>query len=251
MITLILVSLTDTKGETIFKLVRSFLNYAMFIGAVCVSLSFLGVDTTTLLASIGLLSLAISLGAKDIVADILAGLSIVFERNYYVGDIVRIGDFKGKVKEIGVRSTKVTGGSNEVKIISNHEIGSVINYSKQTSVCSVKLNLPVTVSIEEIRKLFDEELPKVKEMNPYIVKGPNFDGIQELVDDRMIISISAEGPEEQIGSIQLDLNRVLQSMVNRGLLEHPKTNVTINMGRGSVSLGEDSITFKHHGGADK
>lgn len=76
MITLILVSLTDTKGETIFKLVRSFLNYAMFIGAVCVSLSFLGVDTTTLLASIGLLSLAISLGAKDIVADILAGLSI-------------------------------------------------------------------------------------------------------------------------------------------------------------------------------
>ena len=87
-------------------------------------------------------------------------------------------------------------------------------------------------------------------MNPYIVKGPNFDGIQELVDDRMIISISAEGPEEQIGSIQLDLNRVLQSMVNRGLLEHPKTNVTITMGRGSVSLGEDSITFKHHGGAD-
>ena len=169
MITLILVSLTDTKGETIFKLVRSFLNYAMFIGAVCVSLSFLGVDTTTLLASIGLLSLAISLGAKDIVADILAGLSIVFERHYYVGDIVRIGDFKGKVKEIGVRSTKVTGGSNEVKIISNHEIG----------------------------------------------------------------------------SIQLDLNRVLQSMVNRGLLEHPKTNVTITMGRGSVSLGEDSNTFKH------
>ena len=251
MITLILVSLTDTKGETIFKLVRSFLNYAMFIGAVCVSLSFLGVDTTTLLASIGLLSLAISLGAKDIVADILAGLSIVFERNYYVGDIVRIGDFKGKVEEIGVRSTKVTGGSNEVKIISNHEIGSVINYSKQTSVCSVKLNLPVTVSIEEIRKLFDEELPKVREMNPYIVKGPNFDGIQELVDDRMIISISVEGPEEQIGSIQLDLNRVLQSMVNRGLLEHPKTNVTITMGRGSVSSGEDSITFKHHGGADK
>ena len=251
MITLILVSLTDTKGETIFKLVRSFLNYAMFIGAVCVSLSFLGVDTTTLLASIGLLSLAISLGAKDIVADILAGLSIVFERNYYVGDIVRIGDFKGKVEEIGVRSTKVTGGSNEVKIISNHEIGSIINYSKQTSVCSVKLNLPVTVSIEEIQKLFDEELPKVKEMNPYIVKGPNFDGIQELVDDRMIISISVEGPEEQIGSIQLDLNRVLQSMVNRGLLEHPKTNVTITMGRGSVSLGEDSITFKHHGGADK
>lgn len=46
----ILDSVTDLKGETVFKLLHSFINYAMFIGAVCVSLKFLGVDTTTLLA---------------------------------------------------------------------------------------------------------------------------------------------------------------------------------------------------------
>ena len=237
-ITLMLVSVTDLRGETVFKLVRSFLNYAMFIGAVCVSLSFLGVDTATLLASIGLLSLAISLGAKDIVADILAGLSIVFERTYYVGDIVQIGDFKGKVTEIGVRSTKVVSGSKDVKTISNHEIGSVINFSKQTSVCVVRISLPVTVSIDELTKLFDEELPLVAQKNPYIISGPKFDGIHEFNEDKMIVSISAEGAEEHMTAIRFDINRALQSMAERKLLQYAQSNITINLGDAAVNKAD-------------
>ena len=239
-VSIMLISSTDLKGETVFTLVRSFINYAMFIGAVCVSLNFLGVDTATLLASIGLLSLAISLGAKDIVADILAGLSIVFEGTYFVGDYVRIGDFKGKVLEIGIRSTKISGGDKDVKIISNHEIGSVINYSKQTSVCAVKIGVPVTVSVEEMKKLFDEELPLVREINPYIIKGPKFEGIDEFIDDRMIICISAEGPEEHITSIRRDLNQVLQSMAERELLQYAQSNITINLEGASVKREESS-----------
>ena len=227
-------TLTDLKGETVFRLVRSFLDYAMFIGAVCVSLSFLGVDTATLLASIGLLSLAISLGAKDIVADILAGLSIVFEKTYNVGDVVEIGGFKGKVLEIGVRSTKLVNGTHDVKTISNHEISNVINYSKQSTVCSVKISVPVTVSVEELKELFDRELPTVRQINPYIINGPSFDGIVEFIDDRMIISISAEGPEEHIDSIRRDLNQALQSMAERELLLYARSDITINLEGGNL-----------------
>lgn len=221
-IALMLVSVTDLRGETVFKLIRSFLNYAMFIGAVCVSLSFLGVDTTTLLASLGLMSLAISLGAKDIVADILAGLSLVFERTYYVGDIVQIGDFKGRVLEIGVRSTKLMSGTQDIKIICNHEIGSVINCSKQNSICTVKICLPVTTSIDEVKRLLEDELALVAKKNPHITKGPHYDGILEFVDDSMVISISAEGPEEYMGDIRFDINQTLQSMAERKLLQYAK-----------------------------
>ena len=224
-----LYSLTDSKGETLLRLVRSFINYAMIIGAICVSLSFLGVDTQTLLASIGLLSLAVSLGAKDIVADILVGLSIVFEKTYSVGDIIQIGDFKGKVIEIGVRSTKVINGTKDVKIFNNHEIGSVINYSKQNTVCVVRISVPVTVSIESIKALFEQELPRVREINPHIVSGPKFDGIVDFQNDSMIISVSAEGPEEHIHRIRMDLNQILQSMAERELLEYSQSNITINL----------------------
>ena len=214
----------------------------MFIGAVCVSLSFLGVDTATLLASIGLLSLAISLGAKDIVADILAGLSIVFEKTFRVGDIIKIGDYKGKVLEIGIRSTKVLDGNHSIKSISNHEIGSVINFSKRNSKCEVNLKVPITTSITEISKLFEEELPLVAKINPYITSGPKFEGITEFDGDRMILCVSAEGPEEFNKSIKRDLNLVLQSMAERELLHLPDSNITINL-EGVTAKSQDDSTY--------
>ena len=70
---LLLYGVMDAKGETVGRLIRSFINYILIAITVFLTLNFLGVDTATLLASMGLLSLAISLGAKDIVADILSG----------------------------------------------------------------------------------------------------------------------------------------------------------------------------------
>ena len=243
-----LYTLTDREGETILRLCRSFINYAMLIGAVCVSLNFLGVDTATLLASIGLLSLAISLGAKDIVADILAGLSIVFEKTYSVGDIISIGDFKGKVLEIGVRSTKVEDGDHSVKIISNHQISSVINYSKQNTRCEVRISVPVNVSFTEMKALLDQELPLVRMINPYITKGPVFDGILDFKGDSMIIGIAAEGPHEHINDIRLDLNQLLQSMVERELLIYSHSNITINLDGINSHVPDDA---SHPGQSEK
>ena len=187
-------------------------------------MSYLGIDTATLLASIGLFSLAISLGAKDVVADILAGLCIVFEKSYNVGDSIQVGDFKGTVMEIGVRSTKLVNSTHNIKIINNHEIGSIINYSKLTTVYKARISIPVTVSVDALQDLFEKELPLIREINPHIISGPKFEGIEEFEDDRMIICFSVEGPEEYMGSIKRDLHQALQSMAERGLLRYAQPN---------------------------
>ena len=70
-----------------------------------------------------------------------------------------IQSFLNYVLFIGVRSTKIVNGTHDVKIISNHEISNVINYSRQETVCAVKIRVPVTVSVTELRELFDRELP--------------------------------------------------------------------------------------------
>ena len=220
---------SDPEGDTVIGLIQSFLNYVILIGTICMSLSYFGIDTTTLLASLGILSLAISLGAKDMVTDIIAGLSIILEKTYQVGDYIQVGDFKGKVMEIGVRSTRIINGTHDVKTISNHEISNVINYSLKTSVCVVKIRVPVTVSMNEIKDLFEKELPQVGKINPHIISGPKFEGILDFDNDRMIIGVSAEGPEEYIYRIRLDLNRALQSMAERQLLQYAQSNITIKV----------------------
>ena len=75
--------------------------------------------------------------------------------------------------------------------------------------------------------MFESELTKAREINPHITRGPKFDGIVEFNDDNMTISVSAEGPEAYIYGIKIDLNRMLQSLAERGLLELAQQNIAI------------------------
>ena len=105
-----------TRGETICRLLLNLLSYGGIIVFVYFALYDLGFSPGTLLASLGLLSFAVSLGAKDLVTDILAGLSIVFDGEYQVGDIIEVGGYRGEVLEIGVRTTKLEGRGGNIKI---------------------------------------------------------------------------------------------------------------------------------------
>ncbi len=85
------------KGITIVKLVCSFLKYLLGVIAILMMLSAFGVDTTTLLASVGILTLVVGLGAQSLIADVIAGMFIVFESEFEVGDIVVIDGWRGTV----------------------------------------------------------------------------------------------------------------------------------------------------------
>ena len=74
-----------------------------------------------------ILSLALSLGAQDLIKDILAGLAIVFDGSFHIGDVVEIGGTAGVVQEIGVRATKLTVEGNNTLYINNSEISRVLN----------------------------------------------------------------------------------------------------------------------------
>lgn len=99
------------KGETVCRLLKSLVKYISVIAMLYFCLALLGIDTATLLASAGILTLIVGLGAQTLVSDILAGLFIIFEGEFQVGDIVTVGDWTGTVVEIGVRTTKIQDGN--------------------------------------------------------------------------------------------------------------------------------------------
>lgn len=226
---LFLYGVLDAKGETVARLFRSLINYMLAAAAFCLSLNYLGVDTSAILASLGLLSLAVSLGAKDIVADILSGISIVFERQFAVGDFVEIGGFRGRVLELGIRSTKLLGAANDIKTINNSNISGVLNLSKRTSFCSVTFAVGAARSLEELKEMLARELPAYKEKIPGIISGPAYDGIESVAEGKMTIRIIAEAREEDLPAVKEGLNQILQSLYERKLLHSEKkiTNVLV------------------------
>ena len=105
------------------------MRYVTVITVMYFGLEYLGFSTGTIIASLGVLSLALSLGAQHLIKDILAGLAIVFDRNFHIGDVVEIGGKVGVVQEIGVRATRLTVGGNDTFYINNSEIKSILNKS--------------------------------------------------------------------------------------------------------------------------
>lgn len=97
---------------------------------------------------------------------------------------------------------------------------SVTDLRGETVFKLIRSFLNYAMFIDELKKVLEAELPLVAQKNPNITKGPHYDGILEFVDDSMVISISAEGPEEHMSDIRFDINQTLQSMAERKLLHY-------------------------------
>lgn len=120
------------RAATIATLLKSFLRYTIYFVAIVIFLGLLGVNTGTLLAGAGLVGLAISFGAKNLIQDVLTGFFILFEDQFAVGDYITAAGVSGVVEEIGLRTTRLKDTGGQVHYIPNGRIFQVTNYSRSS-----------------------------------------------------------------------------------------------------------------------
>lgn len=216
------------RGETVCRLLRSFTKYIAFLAMLYYCFALFGVDTKTLLASAGILSLVIGLGAKTLVSDILAGLFIIFEGEFRVGDIVTIGDWRGTVQEIGVRTTKIMDPGQNVKIISNSSVSGVINMTRKNSYASCDVGIEYGESLERVETILAKELPKIRKRLPAIKEGPFYKGVVSLGDNSVNIRIVTQCAESDRAQLIRDLNREMKLLFDKHDINIPFPQVVIN-----------------------
>lgn len=118
------------KIQTISGMASSLLKYAMLILVILVVLANLGVNVTSLIAGLGILTAVLGLAFQDMLKDMIAGISILIEGQFGIGDVVEIDGFKGTVIDVGLKTTEIKNTHNQVKIIANRNIDGLINFSK-------------------------------------------------------------------------------------------------------------------------
>lgn len=216
------------KGETICRLLHNFLKYISVLALLFYCLSLFGIDTATLLASAGILTLIVGLGAQTLVSDILAGLFIIFEGEFQVGDIVTIGDWRGTVVEIGIRTTKILDGSGNIKIISNSDVTGVVNMTREFSYAWVDVGIEYGESLERVESILEDEFPKIREHIPKIMEGPYYKGVVELGDNSVNIRIMALCAEADRVQTERDLNREMKLIFDKHNISIPYPQIVVN-----------------------
>lgn len=216
------------RSETIGRLLDSFIKYVSVLAAIFYCLNFVGVDGTALITSAGILTLVVGLGAQSLISDIIAGVFIVFEGEFRVGDIVTIGDWRGTVMEIGIRTTKIESAGNDIKIFNNSAISGVINMTKQYSYAFTDIGIEYGESLEHVESILNRELPAIKDRLPSIVAGPYYKGVSTLGDSSVNIRIVAQCKEDDRVQLTRDLNRELKLVFDRNNISIPFPQIVLN-----------------------
>jgi small-conductance mechanosensitive channel len=119
------------RARTIGTVFSSTFNAAIWIIAAGMVLGEFGFNLGPVLASAGVIGVALGLGAQTLVRDILSGIFMLIEDQYGVGDDVKVGDVEGKVERVGLRITQVRDQSGTLWYIRNGEILVVGNKSQK------------------------------------------------------------------------------------------------------------------------
>ena len=156
----------DRRTKTIFRVVRS-TGAVIIVGtAIMMILTELGVAITPVLASVGFVGLAFGLGAQTLVKDMIAGLFILIEDQYTVGDVAEIGGITGTVEHMTLRATEIRDLYGTVHIIPNGEIRIVANKSRDWSRAIVDVNVAYEEDVDTAVQALQEvgQLAETDEM---------------------------------------------------------------------------------------
>lgn len=216
---------TGRSGETICRLLYSLIRYIAILAIIYYIFEYVGLSMSTYIASLGTVSLALSIGSRDMVADIVAGVMILFERQFQVGDYVELDGVRGQVLEMGVRSTKLLCQGDNIRYVSNSNIRSVVNKTKRLSSNTMELTIVTSDPIEKVEELFSRELAEIGKKKRQI-KELSLAGISRVTgggkpDQGKIISVRArwscqEGDQEMV---QAFINRELYLFCERENIE--------------------------------
>lgn len=231
----------SNRAKTVITLLDGIIKYGAAIILIFLVLDAFGFNSKAIWESVGIITLIVGLGAQSLIADIIAGVFIIFENEYNVGEIVTIDDFRGTVTEIGIRATKITDCAGNIKIINNSDIKNVVNLSRELSLAVVDCEFSYHVPLEKVEKLLKDNLPKFKEKIPAIVEGPFYKGVSAYEDSNVAVKLVAKCQEDDRYQVQRDLMREYRQLFLENGFDLDYEQIVINQpSTNSYSVDEDT-----------
>ena len=227
-----LIKLKSRHAETIKGLIANLIRYGIVIFAIIYGLNLLGADILTVIASLGILALIIGFGAQSLIEDIFAGLFILFEGRFYVGDIISVDGFRGEVKSIGIVSTQIADAGGNIRIINNSDIRVLTNLSEVSSVAVSIVSIAYGADLLKAEKVITDMLQTLPQRYPqYYPIPPRYVGVETLNESSVDLKVIADVEEANIYMARRVLNRELKLALDAGGIEIPFPQVVVWQGK--------------------
>jgi small conductance mechanosensitive channel len=196
------------RARTVGTLLKSIVSGVVFAVVVIMAVAELGYDIAPLIASAGILGVALGFGAQSLVKDFLSGIFMIFEDQYGVGDSVDLGDVSGTVEAVSLRVTRLRDVDGTVWYVRNGEILRVGNQSQNWSRSVLDVAVGYKEDVTRVRRILKEVAHDLWEDPGYrdkIIEEPEVWGVQSLGPDSVVVRVTLKTMPQQQWTVSREM----------------------------------------------
>ena len=201
------------------------------IGAITV-LDIIGIELGPLVAGAGIAGVALGFGAQSLVKDCIAGLFMLAEDQYGIGDVVDLGEAVGVVEEVSLRTTVLRGIDGTVWHVPNGVVQRVGNKSQLWSVAVLDVDVAYDTDLVRARELLHRAASEVcesEEFAEHVLESPTVLGVETLGADGVTVRLTVKVEPGTQWGLQRALREHVKSVFDRESIEIPFPQRTVWM----------------------
>jgi small conductance mechanosensitive channel len=185
----------EQRTETLRLVIRSVSKAVLILIVVLTISAELGFNIGPVLASAGIVGLAVGFGAQSLVKDVISGFFILFEDQFGIGDVVKIGDFAGVVERMTLRATVLRNLEGQVNVIPNGNIQNVIVMTKEWARAVLDIKIRYTEDLERVFEVLQKIGVRLAQQWPdRVSEQPVVLGIEKMEDSGVTIRSIVKTP---------------------------------------------------------
>lgn len=216
---------------TVTNLIRRIIKVILIFIGVTIVMSVFNISIAPIIATLGVFSLAIGVGAQSLVKDFINGFFIIFEDQYSVGDLVEIGDIEGVVEYLGLRVTKIRDFDKILHVIPNSNISIISNKERANIRTKIEFYLDNSCDPDFVEEKIKTAIEKFRDHEDMVI-GPNLWGVTENGKDAYKMALVYYTRQGR----QYDLEFALRSEILKTM---QRENIKSPMIRNKFIKGED------------
>ena len=216
------------RGNTLSELTFALFKFIVWFVIILLIITELGFDITPILATAGILGLAIGFGAQNLVRDVISGFFIIADNTFNIGETVEIGGFRGAVVHMNLRTTTLRNFMGSELIVNNGNVSSTINWSRNNTIALVDFGVSYDTDLSKVTEIMPEFVEHLNETYEEIIEVPSYLGVTELADSSINMRIMAKTTNGNHWMIERKIRHELVQYLNKHDIEIPFPQVVVH-----------------------
>lgn len=217
---------------TLLPMIRKVLMVTIVIMVSLILLSSLGINIGPILAGAGVVGIALGFGAQALVKDILSGVFFLIEDAFRVGEYIEIGDLRGTVEAVSIRSLRVRHHRGAIHTIPFGELKSLTNHSRDWAIMKLEFRVPFDTDVKLIKKLIKKVSANLMANEDYghFMLGPlKSQGVRRMEEFNMVIGVKFMAVPGEQWTIRRDAYQQIRDAFKENGIEFAQRSVKVEV----------------------